>query len=230
MKGESFFMKAIFPLSPTKRYVLLSIFFLYIFVSVFEEFTDELLEQELHFFDQTIISLVHILRPYFTPIMLFFTFFGSTDALLLFTVLSCAFLIWKNKRWETCFLVVGIAFGGIFNLLLKWIFRRERPDLHRLIEETGYSYPSGHSMGAFIFYGMLCMLLITFFPSIKSKVIFILSTSIFIFMIGLSRIYLGVHYPSDVIAGFAAGGAWVCVCLLVLRLILKTRERKHISA
>jgi membrane-associated phospholipid phosphatase len=220
-------MKVLFPLSPTKRYILLSIFFLYIFVSVFEEFTDELLEQELHNFDQSIINWVHMFRPHLTPIMLFFTFFGSIEALFLFTILSCAFLIWKNKRWEASFLVIGIAGGGIFNLLLKWIFRRERPDLYRLIEESGYSFPSGHSMGSFILYGMLCMLLITFFPSIKTKVILILSTSAFITMIGWSRIYLGVHYPSDVIAGFAGGGAWVCVCLLMLKLILKSRERKH---
>ena len=159
--------------------------------------------------------------------MLFFTFFGSIEALLLLTILSCAFLIWKNKRWEACFLVIGIGCGGIFNFLLKWIFQRERPDLHRLINESGYSFPSGHSMGAFIFYGMLCMLLLTFFPSIKSKVIFILSTSLFIFMIGLSRIYLGVHYPSDVIAGFAAGGAWMCVCLIGLKLILGMNKKKY---
>jgi undecaprenyl-diphosphatase len=194
------------------------------FVSIFGEFTDDMLEQELHFFDQTIFSLVQMLRPDLTPVMLFFTFFGSIEALFLITILSCAFLIWKNKRWEAVFLVIGIACGGIFNFLLKWIFRRERPDLHYLIEETGYSFPSGHSMGAFILYGMLCILLLPFFSSLTSKCIFVFCTSLFIFIIGFSRIYLGVHYPSDVIAGFAAGGAWVCICLLILKLILTSKK------
>jgi undecaprenyl-diphosphatase len=73
------------------------------------------------------------------------------------------------------------------------------------------------------------MILLTFFSSYKTKLLLLLGTISLIIMVGLSRIYLGVHYPSDVIAGFAAGGAWVSVCLLMLTLILKTRERKRIS-
>jgi undecaprenyl-diphosphatase len=220
-----------FPITlPNVLYILKSIFFLYVFISIFEEVTDELLEQEIYTFDHMIIAWIHSLRPDLTPLMLFFTFFGSKDALVWFLFLSAGVFIWKKRYWETLFLVIGIGLGGFFNLVLKWIFRRERPSFSRLIEETGYSFPSGHSMGAFIFYGMLCMVLLHFLHTNKAKIILTSSTLFLIGMVGLSRVYLGVHYPSDVIAGFAAGGAWVTICLLSLRILSESRKGYSIHA
>ncbi len=212
---------------PTKKYVLISLMILFVFTFVFGKFADELIESELYHFDQSIIDWIQLfVRPQLTSIMKIFTFFGSTLALLFLLFLSVGLMIWQKKRWEAFFLVIGIAGGGIFNLLLKWIFHRHRPTLHRLIEETGYSFPSGHSMGAFIFYGMLCMLFFMFLKSRIAKAIMIVSTVLIIVMIGLSRVYLGVHYPSDVLAGYAAGGVWLTVCLIGLRLVLEVRRRK----
>jgi undecaprenyl-diphosphatase len=198
-----------------------------IFVVTFAELVDELLEKEIHHFDQIIIQWIHSFRPDLTPAMKFFTFFGSIDALSLFLFISSVLMIWKRKHWEAVFLIVGIGAGGIFNLLLKWIFQRQRPTFHRLIEETGFSFPSGHSMGSFIFYGMLCMVVIVFLESKPVKVSIILITIFLIFMIGFSRIYLGVHFPSDVLAGYAAGGAWLTICLMGLRIILETRGKNR---
>jgi membrane-associated phospholipid phosphatase len=200
------------------------------FVNTFEEFTDELLEQELYQFDHTIIILVQFFQPHLTPLMKFFTFFGSIEAIFICLILASAFLLWKKKHWETIFLTIGIAGGGLFNSLLKWIFRRQRPEVHRIIEETGYSFPSGHSMGSFIFYGMLCMILLVFMQTTKKKFILLLCTIFLVAMVGISRIYLGVHYPSDVIAGFAAGGAWITLCLAAMKLTLHKKQehlRKH---
>jgi membrane-associated phospholipid phosphatase len=210
----------------TKRYLLISIVILIVFTFIFERFADELIEKELNNFDQSIIDWIQaLISPKLTIIMKFFTFLGSTKALLSLLVISVALMLWQKKKWESLFLVIALAGGELFNWLLKWIFHRNRPTIHRLIEETGYSFPSGHSMESFIFYGMLCMLFVLFLKSKVPKVIIIISTIVLIFMIGISRIYLGVHYPSDVIAGFAAGGAWLTICLMGLRVVLEYRGR-----
>lgn len=213
---------------PTKKYILISLLILCIFTFIFGRFADELMESELHHFDQSIIDWVQLfVSPKLTSIMIGLTFFGSAEALILLLLISAGLMIWQRKRWETLFLVIGIAGGGIFNLLLKWIFHRQRPTLHRLIEETGYSFPSGHSMNSFVFYGMLCMLFFMFLKLRTTKAIIIMSTVLVIVMVGLSRIYLGVHYPSDVLSGYAAGGAWLIVCLIGLRLVLEVSREKH---
>ena len=82
-------------------------------------------------------------------------------------------------------------------------------------------------MISFIFYGMLCMLLIVFLKSRKAKVSMFLIAIFIISAIGISRIYLGVHYPSDVMAGYAAGGAWLTICLMGLKLVLESRKRSN---
>ncbi len=207
----------------------ISVVILSVYTFIFERFADELIEAELYHFDQTIIDWIQsFIRPQFTSSMKIFTFLGSPVALLLLLFISAALMIWQKKRWETLFLVIGITGGSIFNLLLKWIFHRQRPTMHRLIEETGYSFPSGHSMVSFIFYGMICMLLFMFLKSRIAKAIIIMSTVLIIVMIGLSRIYLGVHYPSDVLAGYAAGGVWLTICLIGLRLVLEVKGNNRI--
>lgn len=127
---------------------------------------------------------------------------------------------------------MALALGGgmVFNLLLKELFRRERPELHRLIEEGGYSFPSGHSMASFLFYGMVAVFLYLFVVSRLAKLGIVLAAVILIACVGASRIYLGVHYPSDVLAGYAAGGAWLVLCLLGMHLVLERRRaKKHRS-
>ncbi|UOK59735.1 phosphatase PAP2 family protein [Bacillus sp. OVS6] len=97
------------------------------------------------------------------------------------------------------------------------MFKRDRPTFNPLITESGYSFPSGHSMVSFSFLGILAYLL-TLMVKKKSLKVLIMALFFFIvFLIGFSRIYLGVHYPSDVIAGFAAGGAWLVICIVALK-------------
>lgn len=211
----------------TKRYVISSIAVLCVFLFIFEEFADRLVEAKLNHFDMSIIDFVQSYNsPFLTSLMNFFTFIGSPVVLFLFSMLSVVLMSWQKKRWESLFLVIALVGGTIFNQLLKWIFHRQRPSFHRLIVETGYSFPSGHSMDSFVFYGMLCMLLFVFLRSKLAKTTVILFTILVILMVGLSRIYLGVHFPSDVLAGYAAGGVWLTVCLIGLKLILEIRKSK----
>ncbi|MCI1694887.1 phosphatase PAP2 family protein [Aneurinibacillus aneurinilyticus] len=216
-----------FPLSLlTKKFFLYSLGILAIFSYIFAKFADELVEKELHTFDLQIIHQVQgLITPQLTSVMKFFTFMGSIKMLLFLFLLSCLFMLWRKKVWEAIFLLLAIGGGTVFNLFLKWVFQRARPTLHPIIQETGYSFPSGHSMVSFIFYGMIGYFLLLFFERRVAKAISVVFISVLVFMIGLSRIYLGVHYPSDVIAGFAAGGAWLVICIMGLRVMIERGSR-----
>ncbi len=209
----------------TRRYVGFCLLFLVAFVTGFAKLGDEMLEQELRVFDSAVIGWVQSgISPNLTSFMLFMTFLGSTWTLLTVAVVSAGLMWWQKKRWEALFLLFALGGGVLFNLLLKWSYHRERPSILRLVEEKGYSFPSGHSMASFILYGMLCIFLYMFVISRAAKVTIVTLAVALILLVGTSRIYLGVHYPSDVVAGYAAGGAWVAICLLGLKIVVEKRR------
>lgn len=116
----------------------------------------------------------------------------------------------------------------LLNTLMKQWFHRERPDIHRIIQEVGYSFPSGHSMAAFSLYGVIAYLLWRHLNRRRERVLLIVLAVLMTGGIGWSRIYLGVHYPSDVVGGYAASGAWL---MLSIGLFESYRaRRKHIIA
>ncbi|QQE72661.1 phosphatase PAP2 family protein [Brevibacillus composti] len=210
-----------------KRYFIISFLFLVLFLISFLVFAHHLIQNKLQVFDQLIIAKTQaMIHPQLTSMMKFFTFLGDPLTLLGVLLLAALTMFRQRKRWEALFLTVALAGGALFNWLLKWIFQRERPTLHRLIEETGYSFPSGHSMNAIILYGMIGMLCYLFLKNVWPKLLIVFGALLLILLIGNSRIYLGVHYPSDVAAGFAAGGVWLVICLIGLRLVLEWRSRR----
>ena len=154
-----------------------------------------------------------------------FTFLGSYKGVISLTVITIIIMLVNRKWWETIFFILAVAGSHLFNDLLKWLFHRARPTIHPIITETGYSFPSGHSMSSIAIYGMLMFFLVLFFKKRWAKVTTVIVLSLIILLIGISRIYLGVHYPSDVIAGYTAGGTWLIVCLIFLRLIVEKRNR-----
>lgn len=112
-------------------------------------------------------------------------------------------------------LAVSLAGGWLLNTVLKEVFHRTRPDIEHLVAAGGYSFPSGHAMIATAFYGMLGYLIwLNLKRRDKPAWYVMVLTFILVVAIGTSRIYLGVHFPSDVIAGFAAGGVWLVACVL----------------
>jgi undecaprenyl-diphosphatase len=121
-----------------------------------------------------------------------------------------------NLFWgfATAFVLLIIFIGGL-NELIKRLVGRERPILERLAEATGFGFPSGHAMVSSSFYGLIGYLL---WINLRGKWSGAWSipvvTMLLLAGIGFSRIYLGVHYPSDVFAGFAAGGAWLAGCIM----------------
>ncbi len=209
----------------TKQYALVCMLVIAVSLFLFGKLGQEMLEQELTAFDSYVIEKVQsLITPKLTSVMQVFTALASTWSLVTLAAISIVIMLWQHKRWEALFLLLALGGGVGFNLLLKWLYRRERPSIHRLVEESGYSFPSGHSMAAFIFFGMMAMLLTLFVVSRAVKIVILLAAVVLILLVGISRIYLGVHYPSDVLAGFTAGGVWLVMCLLGLKIVVETRR------
>ena len=141
----------------------------------------------------------NIINDKLTPIVKVITHIGGAKIVLVLTLLAIILIKGlKNKL----FLLTGIVGTAGLNVVLKHIVQRERPNINRLIPEKGYSFPSGHSMMSMAFYGMLIFLIFKYVKNTALKWTLIVILTILLSTIGITRIYLGVHYPSDVIGGF----------------------------
>ncbi len=160
----------------------------------------------------------NLISDRFTPIVKIVTHFGGQIVIVILTIL--AIILLKNKKIATS-VVVNIVLVAIMNQVAKHLIQRPRPIGFRLIEEGGYSFPSGHSMASMAFYGFLIYLLYTRVKSPWIKWVGIVCLSILIVVIGLSRIYLGVHYASDVLAGFVCSLAFLIVHTSIMNRYMK---------
>ena len=140
-----------------------------------------------------------LISDFATPIAKFITNFGGAIFLIALTVVL--FILIKNRKIGLS-IFSNLVIITVLNQLLKNILQRPRPTEFRIIEETGYSFPSGHSMVSMAFYGYLIYLIYKFVKNKYIKWSLIILLSILICTIGVSRIYLGVHYTSDVLGGF----------------------------
>ena len=154
----------------------------------------------------------YLINEQVTPIMKTITFFGGATCLIGLTIIL--FIIIKNKKIG--FLIgINLITITILNQLFKFILQRPRPTEYRIINETGYSFPSGHSMISMAFYGFLIYLIYKYVKNKKIKYISITLISVLIIFIGISRIYLGVHYTSDVLAGFLFSISYLIIYILI---------------
>lgn len=148
-----------------------------------------------------------------TPIAKFITNFGGAIFLIGLTVIL--FFIIKNKKIGLS-IFSNLVIVTVLNQLLKYILQRPRPTEYRIINESGYSFPSGHSMVSMAFYGYLIYLIYKYAKNKYVKWTSIILLSILIGLIGLSRIYLGVHYTSDVLAGFLISISYLITYITIL--------------
>ncbi|HCX3587173.1 TPA: phosphatase PAP2 family protein [Staphylococcus aureus] len=151
-----------------------------------------------------------------TSIMLGATKVGEVWAMLCISLLLVAYLMLKRHKIEALFFALTMALSGILNPALKNIFDRERPTLLRLIDITGFSFPSGHAMGSIAYFGSGIYLLNRLNQG-NSKGILIGLCAAMILLISISRVYLGVHYPTDIIAGIIGGVFCIILSTLLLR-------------
>lgn len=150
----------------------------------------------------------NIITHNLTSNMKYLTFLGSGVVVIGICIITL--IIFKNKKYSL-FMSINLILISLFQVILKNIFTRNRPVDINLIEETGYSFPSGHSLTAMAFYGFIIYLIYKSTLSKRSKSIFIVLFSTIIFIIGLSRIYLGVHFFSDVVGGFSFSLAYLII-------------------
>lgn len=163
----------------------------------------------------------YLISDFVTPIAKFITNFGGATCLIAIAIIL--FVIIKNKKIGIS-IILNLGIVTILNVLLKRILQRPRPEEFRIINESGYSFPSGHSMISMAFYGFLIYLI---YKNVKNKylkwtLITILGT--LIISIGISRIYLGVHYTSDVLAGFLIAISYLIVYISILNKFVLERD------
>ena len=190
---------------------------------------DEVLEGETRHFDEVTRAAVHQLTtPLLTTIMRGLSFVGSTLALTIGTIIVVVrFALWKWRR-EAILFPITMAGAGILNVTLKLAFKRPRPvPFFNLTAPETYSFPSGHSLTSACFFGALAAILTARVKSRRVRVIvWVVCTSMFM-AVGLSRIYLGVHHTTDVIAGFAAALIWILVVRFVEIQVARWKRRKQ---
>jgi hypothetical protein len=153
-----------------------------------------------------------LISDFATPIAKFITNFGGAIFLIILTILLIVVL--KNKKVGLS-ICINLVVVTILNQLLKRLLQRPRPTEFRIIEENGYSFPSGHSMVSMAFYGYLIYLIYRFVKNKYLKWISIVLLSLLICLIGISRIYLGVHYTSDVLGGFLISISYLVIYISV---------------
>lgn len=142
------------------------------------------------------------------------------DTFIIITGIIICFLLFRKKVYPI--LITSNILGVVLiNQTLKHLIMRPRPDFLHLVEETGFSFPSGHSMAAFGFYGYFIYLINISNLNKKIKVILTSILSIIILLIGLSRVYLGVHYISDVVAGFIMSFIYLLLFITITKKYLK---------
>lgn len=163
--------------------------------------------------DETVYGLItKFMSNGITNVMLFISHLGSAITLI---VLAIAFILLMKDRINSKFITINLILVFFLNRILKWAIARPRPEVLKIIQETGYSFPSGHSMVSTGFYGFLIYLI---YKNVKNKYLrYSLMSILFILiiLIGISRVYLGVHYTSDVLGGFLISIAYLILYIRI---------------
>jgi undecaprenyl-diphosphatase len=192
-------------------------------LALFSWVAEEMLEGDTARFDSGVRMWVHgFASPALTAAMQSITILGSQGLLVAF--IAAVVVFWK-LRWRRAigWLAISLAGSAVLVAVLKYGFQRPRPVPFYGPVLRSYSFPSGHSLSSFCFYGVLAGLVAARVRSLWIRILVWASAALLVLTIGLSRIYLGVHYPSDVVAGYLAALVWVSSLVLTDR-IRKTRK------
>lgn len=197
----------------------------------FIELTELLAANDIAWFDDTISVYIHGLRtPVLTAIVIVFTQLGDAGAYIVLMLGIVVYFYFRRHNWilsiQTAIILISTA---SINFIIKNIVGRERPAGEHLVVVSAQSFPSGHSMSSIAFYGFFIYLAWRYLPKLWMKIAVSIVLPLLVAAIGFSRIYLGVHYPSDVAAGFMGGLFWLAVCILLFssfRLYMQRRRNR----
>lgn len=200
-----------------KKRIIVSLIFLVVLIIL-------VISNNISWFDEPIYCFLNSFNSdKMTNIMKFFTFFAETKTIVILSILSLISFWFKNNK--SLYIIGSIASSTVINIILKLIFRRDRPNhIHYVVENT-YSFPSGHAMASMTFYGSIIVLLLNSKINKIIKYIVSIILGLLIFIIGVSRVYLGVHYPSDILGGWLIS----FILLNILNEILKGKDYESIN-
>ncbi|WP_228853351.1 phosphatase PAP2 family protein [Aegicerativicinus sediminis] len=186
-------------------------------INLFIELTETLTTDTLAYYDEQITQFFVANRtPGLTKYMLFVTYVGDVHGYLIVLALCILVTTLVFKRWKWVLQIsLVLALSAVSNMILKRFIDRARPGIEHMVSVETLSYPSGHAMSAMAFYGFLIFIFYRFKMNPMLKIASILLLAFLILSIGISRIYLGVHFPSDIVGGFIAGFIWVVFCVLL---------------
>jgi len=168
--------------------------------------------------DRDIAVWLHLhATPTLTDAMMFISLLASWPVVMGICLFMATYFAWKRSHYRLLALTLTIPVGMLLTVMLKFAFHRSRPtwDDPILAIET-FGFPSGHAMAATLLYGFLAAFGVRKVQAWRWRVLAVLSAGMLVVLIGFSRLYLGVHYLSDVLAGMAAGAAWLALCLTVV--------------
>jgi len=193
---------------------------------VFSKTAGEMMEGDLREFDDSVLRMmrsaddptVPVGPSWLVQVAIDVTALGGTGVLAIILLIVVGYLALEHRYDAIVLIVVATCGGGVLSEFLKWWFARKRPEIvPHLVSVGSASFPSGHSLLAVVTYLTLGALLARFIARRRTRTYCIVVSLLLAVLIGLSRVYLGVHYPTDVLAGWSAGLAWALPCWLVAR-------------
>lgn len=184
----------------------------------------EVWEKEVFGFDTTVLLWLHQwANPVLDAVMIKVTTLGNPKFVVVVVVFGLGWLWWRQHRLEAKVFAIACLGALILNQGLKLFFAKPRPQLWtRLISESSFSFPSGHALGSLVLYGFLAYVLSMQFSRFAHW-IYSLAAGL-IAAIGISRLYLGVHWPTDVLAGYAVGFLWLMFCITAIKLTTQAKQ------
>jgi undecaprenyl-diphosphatase len=166
--------------------------------------------------------------PALTHIARFVTFFGSVSFIATASICIALILAARRSWYRLLAFVLGMAGGSLLNILLKHFFHRQRPVLENpLVTLSSFGFPSGHTMGSTLLYGLLAIIVANAIGKWRWRVFTLAGAALWVALIGLSRIYLGAHYLTDVLGAIAVGLAWLALCWTGVETLRKWRGRRY---
>lgn len=195
---------------------------------VFGEFAEGVMAGSTQAFDETVLRWVSTHHtPAMDKAMLEITALGTGVVVFMIVGVAALFLTLTRHKYSALLLLVATAGGGLLNLVLKLRFDRPRPHVFEWgIQAMSSSFPSGHAMSAAIVYSTVAYLAARLQKRLWARWLTLFGAAIVIILISASRLYLGVHYPSDVLAGVIVGVAWAAFCMATLEAIQRFSERQ----
>jgi membrane-associated phospholipid phosphatase len=177
--------------------------------------------------DERVTSWFHLhTTPMLTHIARFVTFFGSVAFVAAASTCAALVLIVRKSWYQLLALALAVGGGSLLNILLKHFFHRQRPVLvNPFVTLSSFGFPSGHTMGSTLFYGLVALFVAHSVRTWRSRALTFGIAALFVALIGLSRIYLGAHYLTDVLGAIAVGLAWLAFCWTGVETLRKWRSR-----